>query len=190
MIEPGGQFQNPETSTEPLLMFRCAPAIQPYLAEDASGSIVIDTRVTNSKIAGTTPIQSSSFEKMARSGLRVSVSVDGRTLATGRVSPNASAHELSFSLSPLKPRPNEFSVECVAQTDDGQTFRTNTTLLRLPNRTDGGSVTKMDFRTGAMLVKNETTRTWETLFPLGFYTSFGGYLETNLTVLDDLKQRG
>ncbi|OCB91484.1 hypothetical protein A7U60_g1259 [Sanghuangporus baumii] len=188
VIEPGGQFQVPETSSEPLLVFRCAPAIQPYLAEDTSASIIIDSRVTNLKIADTTPIES--VEKTARSGLHVSISVNGRALTSGRVPMNASAHELPFSLAPLRPQTNEFNVNCIAQTDDGQTFRSNTTLLRLPNRTDGGSVTKMDLRTGAMLVKNETTNTWDTLFPLGFYTSFGGYLDTNLTVLDDLKERG
>ncbi|EJD04861.1 uncharacterized protein FOMMEDRAFT_132713 [Fomitiporia mediterranea MF3/22] len=187
VVEPGGEFPIPELSKEPLLVFRCAPAIQPYLADDSSGTIIIDTLVTNVKIADTTPIQN---VDAAVSGLHVSISVNGQTLANGPVSLNASAHEFTLPLGSLKPQSDAFNVECTARMEDGQTFKTSTTLLRLPNRTDGGSVTKMDFRTGAMLVQNSTTKEWETVFPLGFYTTFDGYLANNLSVLNDLKDMG
>ena len=49
---PGGQFPIPATSPTPLLALRCAPAIRPYLAEDATTlnphdmAILIDAPVT------------------------------------------------------------------------------------------------------------------------------------------------
>lgn len=186
VVPPVGQFPAPQTSSEPLLAFRCSPVIKPYLAADRSGAFIIDTQVTNTRVAGTSSIKN--VEKA--SGLHVSISVNGHSLANGSVPLNASAHEMTFSLDALQPQHEAFNLECTAKTADGQTFKANTTLLRLPDRTDGGSVTKMDLRTGAMLVPNATTGEWETVFPLGFYTSFSGYLDSNLTILNDLKDRG
>lgn len=50
----------------------------------------------------------------------------------------------------------------------------------------------MDLRTGALLSRPATGKAgpYETVFPIGFYTDFGGYLASNLSVLDDLKERG
>lgn len=186
IVPPGGEFSNPRSSNEPLLAFRCSPAIKPYLEEDATGAFIIDTQVTNTGVAGTSIIRN----VKASSELHVTIAVNGHTLTSGTVPLNASAHELSFSLKSLNSQHEAFDIECTAKTSDGQMFKANTALLKLPNRTDGGSVTKMDLRTGAMLVKNSATSGWETIFPLGFYTSFDGYLDSNLSALNDIKDRG
>lgn len=127
---------------------------------------------------------------VSSSDLQVSVAMDGQILTSGNVLMNASRHELSFSLASLTPRTRPFDVECIATSPSGQVFKSRTSLLRLPDRSDGGSVTKLDGRTGALLVKNASTGGWETVFPLGFYASFGGYLDTNLSVLNDYADRG
>ncbi|KAH8114960.1 hypothetical protein DFH11DRAFT_1877283 [Phellopilus nigrolimitatus] len=187
VVEPGGEFPVAKTSSEPLLAFRCAPAVKPYLAEDTSGAFIVDTQVTYTEKAGTAPIDTSK----SGSELQVSISINGQTLATGAVPFNASGHELPFSLAPLKPQTSAFDVVCTAKTPDGQTFNANTTLQKLPDPpSDIGSVAKLDLRTGAMLVRSSGSEEWETVFPLGFYTTFDGYLTTNLSVLNDLKDRG
>lgn len=65
------------------------------------------------------------------------------------------------------------------------------TLSLLPNPTNS-SVTKMDLRTSALLAKPATGLggTYDPVLPIGFYTSFDGYLASNLSVIDDLKERG
>lgn len=187
VVPPGGQFPTPDTSSTPLLAFRCSPAIMPYLEDDSNGTIVVETLVTYSQIANTSPISSSGSSS---SSLDVSVSISGQNVASASVPLNASAFEIPFSLSGLTPSTDAFDVQCSAQTGDGQSFSANSSLLRLPSRTDGGSVTKMDLRTGAMLVQDETTSEWETVFPIGFYTTYDGYLTTNLSAMPDLKSRG
>lgn len=162
---PGGQFPLPGTSGQTLLAFRCAPAIKPYLAEDSSGSFIIDTKLTHSEIAGTAPISASASHSHS---LFVTVSAGGHTLTSGLVPLNASGHELDFSLESLQPQKAPFEVTCSAVASDGRTYHSTTTLQRLPNPTTGG-VTKMDLRTGAMLVK-ASNGDWETVFPIGFYT--------------------
>ena len=36
---------------------------------------------------------------------------------------------------------------------------------------------------------NDSNPYWP-IFPMGFYTAFGGYLDSNLSVLEDLKDEG
>jgi hypothetical protein len=74
-----------------------------------------------------------------------------------------------------------------------QTFTsipTNLTYLPPPPASIG-SVTKVDLRTGGLLAKRaHAQETYESVFPLGFYTDFGGYLEGNDTVLEELTSQG
>jgi len=50
----------------------------------------------------------------------------------------------------------------------------------------------MDLRTGALLAKpaDGSDGKYESVFPIGFYTWFDGYLAGNLSILDELKAQG
>lgn len=204
VVPPGGNFPIPATSATPLLAFRCAPAIKPYLAEDAStpAGILLDTPITFTQINGAVPITLPSGS--SHSGeLVVTVTVDGQNLAHGTVPLNASKVELPFSLSSLKPRKEPYDISCSATYSDAsasssnndaaanQKFTATASLSFLPNPTSG-SVTKMDLRTGALLAKPADGKggDYDTVFPIGFYTSFDGYLSTNLSVINELKDQG
>lgn len=198
VVPPGGQFPLPADSAKPLLAFRCAPAITPYLGEDKQGAVIIDALLTQAQVAGAVPLDSDLVESgLKSSGMHVTITVDGHTLVSGTVPLNSSGHLLSFPLSEavLPPRTEPYTVECSAALPSStpfspdQAFRATTSFLRLPDRTDGGSVTKLDGQTGALLVKSKSGE-WETIFPLGFYTNFDGYLTTNLSVLNDTAERG
>ncbi|KAF9238634.1 hypothetical protein BU15DRAFT_88279 [Melanogaster broomeanus] len=57
VVPPGGQFQLPASSSEPLVAFRCAPAFRPYLEEDGkNAAFVIDTPIVYQYIQGAAPI--------------------------------------------------------------------------------------------------------------------------------------
>ncbi|KAI0354196.1 hypothetical protein OH77DRAFT_1426229 [Trametes cingulata] len=197
-VPPGGEFPIPAVSSKSLLALRCAPVIKPYLPEDASSpaGFLIDAPVTFSQIQGAAPIDLP--EHGALGELEVTVKVNGRTLAKGPVAVNASKAELPFSLRSLKPQSNAFNVECSAtysapgSRSKPQTFAASTTLSYLPNPPDGRSVTKMDMRTGALLAKPATGKggAYETVFPVGFYTNFGGYLDSNISLVDEIKSQG
>ena len=165
VVPPGGEFPVPGTSGQPLLAFRCAPAIKPYLAEDMTGSFIIDTIITDTEISGAERIDSAASHS---SVVLVTISVNGQNLTTETVPLNTTGHELNVPLASLEPQKEAFDVTCTALASDGQTFQTSTSLLRMPNNEDG-SVTKMDLRTGAMLVKDAEGK-WESVFAIGFYT--------------------
>ena len=102
-MDPGGQFPIPATSSTPLLAFRCAPIIKPYLPEDASApaGFLIDAPVTFSQVVGASPINLPAHGPAGV--LDVTVKVNGHVLAKGPVAVNASKAELPFSLKALKP---------------------------------------------------------------------------------------
>ncbi|TDL27058.1 hypothetical protein BD410DRAFT_819170 [Rickenella mellea] len=186
MAPPGGQFPLPTTTNQPLLAFRCAPAIKPYLASDKSGSIIVDTGLTHLKVEGAVP-----FYAKSNSTLAVSVTVNGCLLASGSVPVNATGLELPFSLSSLKPQKGPLTISCTAISEDDFNFKAISELKFMPDPTEG-SVTKMDLRTGALMVQSNGGRgsTWEPIFPIGFYTGFDNYLAANLSVINNLKARG
>ncbi|CAL1698528.1 unnamed protein product [Somion occarium] len=196
VVPPGGEFPIPGTSSTPLIAFRCAPAIKPYLPEDVSSpaGFIIDTIITHTRVAGAKAI--SLPTQGALGSLDVIVKMNGQTLAQGRVPANLTKFELPFSLASLSPQKDDFDVSCSASystaSGETQTFSASTKLSFLPPPPAGRSVTKMDLRTGALLAKPATGKGGEyaTVFPIGFYTDFGGYLASNLSVLDDLKDRG
>jgi hypothetical protein len=235
VVPPGGQFSIPETTTTPLLAFRCSPAIRPYLAEDASTSaaFIIDTTVTYTQVEGANPITLPTA--VSKDDLLVvTVSLNGKTLAQGSVPLNSSKYELPFSLVGLQTQKAAYNISCTASYSlknsqqnsaalsflnlykipilppwaelfsdvnsthtratrdmNAQTFEATAALFYLPDPSQG-SVTKMDLRTGALLAKpaNGSGGNYEPVFPIGFYTTYGGYLASNFSVLDELKTQG
>ncbi|KAH7924185.1 hypothetical protein BV22DRAFT_1130026 [Leucogyrophana mollusca] len=202
VVPPGGNFPLPVSSKDPLLAFRCAPAIRPYLAEDISSpsAVLIDSPVVYTKIAGAEPINLANGPLANAGKLNVTISLNGMTLANGPVPLNASAYELPFSLKGITPQMAAYNLTCVASylattsaagTSPPQTFTSSAALSVLPNPTNS-SVTKMDLRTGAILAKPATGKggDYAPVFPIGFYTTFDGYLTTNLSVINELKAQG
>ncbi|KAF5329517.1 hypothetical protein D9619_009064 [Psilocybe cf. subviscida] len=190
---PGGQFTLPTASSTPLLALRCQPAIRPYLAEDdglvsTDKSILIDTPITNLKIANAAAITLPGTS----TPLSVSVSVNGKVLTSGSVPLNATKQELKFSLSSLTPQTTAYVITCTA-TLGSQTFTATGSLSYLPNPPSSiGSVTKIDQRTGALLAKpaNGSGGPYATVFPVGFYTQFDGYLDSDFTIPAKLASQG
>jgi hypothetical protein len=194
---PGGRFPILATSPTPLLTLRCAPAIRPYLAEDATTLspqdmvILIDAPVAFQQISNAASI---SIPDLNSPGfLNVSVSVDGNDrLASGTVPLNATKHALSFSLSSLKPRVEAYTITCSA-TFSSQRYQATGSLTYLPDPPPNiGSVTKMDLRTGAILAKPADGKggSYAPVFPIGFYTAFDGYLAKDLNIPAQLKAQG
>ena len=182
-VDPGGQFSVPATSDHQLLAFRCAPAIRPYLEGESTGAFIVDAFLTHMQIAGSSPFTSTSD---SNEKLDVSISVNGRSVASGQVPLNSNGTLISFPLSKLKAQKDAQNVTCVAKSG-AQTFQATNTVSFMP-KPSVGSVTKHDLLTGALLVQNGPN--WDPVFPIGFYTDFDGYLATNLSVLAELKEQG
>lgn len=192
IIPPGGQFQFPESSDVPLLNFQCSPSIKPYLKGD-SASIVVDARITSSKVPGAAVLENLGTSTTSKSNLQleVSASIEGQQgrdpseFVLGNVALNTTGTEFPFSLDSLVPRTEPYTLLCSAKLL-GKTYGTSSQLLYLEPPVKG-SVTKQDSRTGSLLVKNGDS--WEPILPLGFYTSFDGFLGRSYLIMSKCELR-
>ncbi|KAJ6590961.1 hypothetical protein DFH09DRAFT_1419580 [Mycena vulgaris] len=172
VVPPGGQFPVPELSSTPLLVFRCAPIITPYLDEDNEAGVLVETFVTFARYGDAQPIASPPEPAEV---LDVSISFNGTTLASSVVAFNSTT-ELHFPLANLsQPRKQPFTIDCTA----------SYASRLIPGHTDIQYA-----RTGALLVKPPNGGPYEAIFPIGFYTSFDNYLDSDLRILDKLKAQG
>ncbi|KAH9060638.1 hypothetical protein EDB87DRAFT_570307 [Lactarius vividus] len=191
---PGGQFPLPVTTATPQLALRCNPALTPFLPDDladnSSSLILVDALVRYQEIVGVQPLVLPSYPDAE---LSVGVFVDGMALTSGTVPLNGSI-SIPFSLSAISPRSKPYSLTCTATLSSPEQSFTSAPrdLTYLPSPPAFiGSITKFDQRTGGLLAKRANTQgPYEPVFPVGFYTKFGGYLEGNDTVLEVLKDQG
>ena len=194
---PGGQFPVPASLKTPHLALRCNPALIPFLPDDndptnpSSGVILVDALVRKTRIKGAEPLDAISPSQDTE--LLVNVYLDGKNLTSGKVPLNGSA-ALPFSLSEISTRIEPYDLTCTATLSSSpRTFKSipaHLTYLPFPDASIG-SFTKLDLRTGGLLVKRvNDLKPYEPIFPMGFYTAFGGYLDGNFSVLEDLKHHG
>ena len=198
----GGQFPIPPASDTPLLAFRCAQAIRPYLpgdeVEGLPSAILIDTSIVHSHIDNAKPISgliyNTGLTSVSINTVDVKVFVDGHLLTSGSVPLNVTKYELPFSLSDLQPNSKSYRISCIASFyHESQTFSTSSLLTYLPDPpSEIGSVTRMDLRTGALLARPADGKggPYSPVFPIGFYANYGGYLNQNLSIPAELASQG
>ncbi|CEJ58603.1 hypothetical protein PMG11_07255 [Penicillium brasilianum] len=189
-FEPGGWLEQPDRSAVPLLDLRVRPRMSLYTPGDDQGSFIVDADI--SYIRGE-PLEGPGGEHDTQS-LEVEILVDETQLKlqhTFKV--NSTSNELGFPLESLAPRFQPYGVTLKATRPNGERVYTATTeIYRLPDRTDGGSVTKVDSLYGGILVQNKTSRspTWSPLLPYSFYVSWDGWLQKSLDNVQNFKDQG
>jgi hypothetical protein len=184
VVPPGGTFPALATSSTPLLAFRCAPGVVPYLSSDANGTLLVDAITTHERIAGAAPLDSTTAHTYT-----VTARANDVIVASGAVPVNASKFELPLSFHGLHPSMTPADLECTLVAG-AQTFAASAKMPYMPENAHG-STTKRDLKTGALLARGSNGKgPWEPVLPVGFYTDFGSYLATNLSALDDIKAQG
>ncbi|CAE6437166.1 unnamed protein product [Rhizoctonia solani] len=186
--QPGGKFSVPTSPVKPLLRFECWPGLRPYVSDlDSTGSILFSASVVDTS-PGTSydPLKDGSV-------FRISAQIDGKTATSSlSLSSNGIISEDKFTWSKLglTPRKDVYNLTCTAiSVQSGKVFQHSSTAAYLPPKPDSiGNVVQTDGRTGALLVPQGDKRV--PLLPFGFYTGFGGYLDQNLAILDDIKNEG
>ncbi|ORY56808.1 hypothetical protein BCR35DRAFT_296149 [Leucosporidium creatinivorum] len=175
---PSTRFPIPPLSPTPLLDFQCAQAVTPYIEGDDT-SVLIDLLLNHRRGVdwGT-----------AAGPLTISVEVGGQRVGGEVLEVGARAQKIEIDLSGVAPRREPYSLRCRATREAGGVLEVDGKLRYLSPSSYGGSVVRQDAATGGLLTLEDDR--WTPFFPLGFYVQFGGFLETNLTVLDDMKARG
>ncbi|KAG8748415.1 hypothetical protein FRC10_005962 [Ceratobasidium sp. 414] len=184
---PGGNFPVPPASPSPLLRFECWPSLRPYVSGlDAAGSVLLSASVVN-----TTP--GAAYSAPADGSLfHVTVQLDGHTVASDVslfIGAENQTPAFDWVRVGIAPRRGAYNLTCSATSaKSGKVFHGSSSVYYLPPvPKDIGGVVQMDGRTGGLIAGQEEKGP---VLPFGFYTSFDGYLDKNLTVLDEIKQQG
>ncbi|KAJ5488981.1 hypothetical protein N7539_003871 [Penicillium diatomitis] len=120
------------------------------------------------------------------------VSVDGTDVRLEHaVTVNSTSVALDFPLCDLEPRFQPWNVSLKA-TQGNQVSNARTQGYRLPDRTDGGSVTKIESLHGGLVVRNSSSSpaSWVPPLPYSFYVSWDGWLEKSLDNVQNFKDQG
>lgn len=162
------------------------PTIQPYLEGEVTGSLIFDASLSHHHGE---PIHLADSDSQSIE-LVVSCLAGSIQLLSTTLSLPCSSFEATFPLQLLTPSLTPYSLHCTATTLK-QTFHSSLEDLRLlPPNPWGGSTTRMDRRTGAVLVRAPGDSAWSPIIPVGFYTSYDDYLALDLGVLDRMKAAG
>ncbi|KAG8684302.1 hypothetical protein FRC09_015478 [Ceratobasidium sp. 395] len=185
---PGGNFPVPSPSSVPLLRFECWPSLRPYVSGlDATGSILLSASVVNT-LPGT--VYSSYADGLL---FHVSVQLDGHTIASKiplSLELDNQTPAFDWAKVGITPRRDAYNLTCSATSvRSGKVFQSSNTVQYLPPipRNVGG-VVQIDGYKGGLIAGQGRERT--PVLPFGFYAAFGGYLEKNLIILDDIKKEG
>ena len=111
----------------------------------------------------------------------IALESNDQPLVQNNVTVNTTGNLFEFDLTQFAPSTTAYSIVLYGASVDGnQTYTATTDLYYLPDKTTG-SVTKVDNLNGGLLFRNNATNSQFTpVFPFGFYTDYGGYLELSL----------
>ncbi|KAH9219123.1 hypothetical protein DL95DRAFT_457591 [Leptodontidium sp. 2 PMI_412] len=197
-FEPGGWLEKPALSSTPLLDISIRPRLNLYLASETYASFIIDAPISfmhgGAYMNASFNKQDNITSPFTKLFIDVEVTESGLNLiAGGNVTVNTTNNEFGFNLSGLTPRFEPYQIVITGASGDGAQFYSSTTdLYYVPERTDGGSVAKVDSLYGGLLVQDVFTGStdWTPLFPYTFYTSWDGWLELSLDNIRVFKDHG
>lgn len=143
-----------------------------YLESDSQGSLLVDATV--SYLTGEPlPITYSSFnDEQAR--LSLNISCDGVPLISKSesISMGSRDNEIPIIFETLSPRLKPYNITAVGILSHGDhetIFEASTELYRLPQRTDGGSATRLDHLYGSLGIIKKNQTDWKPIFPYTYY---------------------
>ena len=169
-----------------------------YTADEVETSFIVDASIswTNGEpyYNSTNNKQTNSTEPFIKLFIDIEIAELGLDLvAAANVSVNSTANVLQFSLEKIPPRAEPYLVTIVGASVDGnQSYTAETHVSRLPERTDGGSVVKIDNLYQGLLVQEHHVgaKSWEPIYPYSFYVSWDGYAAKSPDSAQDFKDKG
>jgi hypothetical protein len=143
-----------------------------YLESDSEGSLLIDAAV--SYLTGDPLPSTVSSSSNKASVLSLDITSDGTSIVSKpqSVVVDSSENEIPISFDKFPPSSMPYNITVRATLSHGNTeitFETSTELYRLPQRTDGGSATRLDHLYGGLAVVKGDQTSWMPIFPYTYY---------------------
>ena len=167
-----------------------------YLSNENDASFVVDANISyiNGQPYYNTTSEPGSNSSAPFTTLYIDIVVAETGLALvsgGNVSVNSTSNEVQFSLANLTASTSPYTITIQGSSQDGkQVYEAETQLYKLPARSDGGSVVRIDSLYGGLMTQESGSTSWTPLLPYSFYTSWDAYLNKSIDNVDTFKAQG
>ncbi|RAH59686.1 hypothetical protein BO85DRAFT_518471 [Aspergillus piperis CBS 112811] len=194
-FNPGGWFEQPSYSSTPLLDLKVRPRMSIYLETDAKGSLLVDTTVSHI-VGDSLPVQGRTNYTYQHLHLDIHILSDETQIASisnHSLPLDTTKAEIPLSFDFLTPKLTPYTITTTAtliNSITNTTFTTTSELFYLPQRTDGGSATRIDHRTGILSYIQDQSVTWTPIFPYTYYAQWSLYWDTNTSTLETFTSQG
>lgn len=195
-IIPEGGLEEPAQSKVPLLDLRVSPRHSIYLDGESEAEFLIDAAI--SRIHGE-PFHSCRPKGDGSGGkkpgkLNIIVETEGVELLNAVVDVDTSDNLLPFDLSALEARDEPYVLTLTASSNKSGKNKVKYTatseLFYLPE-SEGGSVVKIDYLYGSLLVRNKDTGgKFVPFFSYGFYNNYSGHLNVSVENIEEYIDAG
>ncbi|OIW29449.1 hypothetical protein CONLIGDRAFT_575701 [Coniochaeta ligniaria NRRL 30616] len=188
-FDPGGQTLPPTpVPGPPLLDVQFKPRYSLYLDSEKQGEFIVNAPLSQFFGKAWPDTKPGSSNKLVFS---INLVSDDEPLVKNQVPINTTGNIFTFDLTRLSPSPDPIQVILTggpAGDNADPTWTANSTILYLPSKPTG-SATRIDNLNGGLFLANAAShRTFQPLFPYGFYASFDGFLAnvtpTNTSAID------
>ncbi|PYH97257.1 hypothetical protein BO71DRAFT_438914 [Aspergillus ellipticus CBS 707.79] len=196
-FNPGGWFEQPSYSSTPLLDLKVRPRMSIYLESDTTGSLLVDTAVSHLTGDPLPILPSTAADSKQPIHLTIDIltsngtSVASITNNTLTLDTTNNDIPLPFDSLHLTPQRTPYTITTtVSLPNTTTTFTTSTDLYYLPQRTDGGSATRIDHLHGGLSYLRGEDTTWTPIFPFTYYVQWSLYWDTSPATLSTFSSMG
>ncbi|TID17375.1 putative glycoside hydrolase subgroup catalytic core [Venturia nashicola] len=192
-FSPGGWLEDPAKSSTPLLDFKISPRMNIYLESDTQGSFLVDASISN--LVGQQYPAANSTGSYKSAKLSLEILINGSSIKFPNqtsISVDTVKNEIVFSLGqfPATLKPYNVTIYGTLPHSNGTVFTASTKLYKLPDRTDGGSVTRLDNLYGGLSVRKGVETKWSLIFPFTYYVQWTLYWNSSISTLDEFAAKG
>ena len=173
-FSPGGGFEEPAYSADPLLRLLAKPRMTIYLASDSTASLLVDAGISHLLGEPIAHKYAGESKGAVASEASVVVKAGHSVLAVAAVAVGSTGNELSFSLHSLAARTAAYNLTVTATLANGAVYTTSTALYRLPTPTDSRTVSRIDNLYGGLWYQRSKDTAWTPFFPYTYYGKSGG----------------
>lgn len=185
-FDPGGWFEEPSTSTTPLLRLKAKPRMSIYLDTDSTAALLVDAEISYQLGE---PIGESSISTPPQQ-LQVTVSMHNVTLGHATVDVGSTENEVFITLASLAPKLDAYNLTVQATLANSTLYSTTTSFSYLPYPDSYGSVARLDNLYGGTYAQRGKNSSWEQIFPYTYYVQWSLYWDANVSTLNDFASHG
>ncbi|RMD43855.1 hypothetical protein DV735_g1359, partial [Chaetothyriales sp. CBS 134920] len=189
-FNPGGWFDYPSYSANPLLHLKAKPRMSIYLDTEEQGSLVIDAAISYEVGSPITPSCATGVSQGQELPLKVDIFSDGLLLDTAVISVGSTDNEIPLRLDGLSASLEPYNITVKAELSDGTTYTTSTNVYRLPYPDNYGTVSRVDNLYGGLWYQRGKESSWQSIFPYTYYVQWTLYWQDNVTTLDEFASMG